>query len=135
MPKVLRLPVILVALMAMAGIINWLRPHTKVEPPTRSSTLEVAAFNPDEATSDTNITINGVSQVEYETQLGEQETQLPIAFTKPNEWTSGDITSIQGQGGKTTLVFRDGSTREVTPTLYSQLPGDLQTKVGYSREQ
>ena len=135
MPKVLRLPVILVALMAMVGIINWLRPHTKVEPPTRSSTLEVEAFDPEEATANTNITINGVSQVEYETQLEEQNTQLPIAFKKPYEWTLGDVTSVRDQGSKTILVFRDGSTREVTPTLYSQLPGNLQTKVGYSREQ
>jgi hypothetical protein len=133
MPKALRLPVILVALMAMAGIINWLRPHTKVEPPTRSSTLEVEAFDPDKEVS--GLTINGMSQAEYEAQVKEQNTQPLIAFKKPNEWTSADITSIKGQGSKTILVFRDGSTREVTPVLYSQLPGNLQTKVGYSREQ
>lgn len=133
MPKVLRLPVILVALMAMIGIINWLRPHTRVEPPTRSSTLEVEAFDPDKAVS--GITINGVSQAEYEAQIKEQTAQPLIAFKKPSEWTSADITSVQGQGGKTILVFRDGSSREVTPVLYSQLPGTIQTKVGYSREQ
>jgi hypothetical protein len=64
--KALRLPIILVALMAMAGIINWLRPHTKVEAPTRSSTLEVEAFDPNEAVSaTTKVTINGLSQADY----------------------------------------------------------------------
>lgn len=135
MPKAFRLPVILVALMAMVGIINWLRPHTKVEPPTRSSTLEVEAFDPDEASSSDSLTINGMSQADYEAQLREQNTKELIAYKKPSEWTSADITAITGQGSKTILEFSDGSTREVTSILYSQLPGDIQTKVGYSRAQ
>jgi hypothetical protein len=134
--KALRLPIILVALMAMAGIINWLRPHTKVEAPTRSSTLEVEAFDSNEAASaNTNITINGLSQAEYAAQNSEQNLQQPIALKKPNQWTSADITLVKSQGSKTILVFRDGSSREVTAALYNQLPGSLQTQVGYSRDQ
>ncbi len=131
MPKAFRLPVVLVALMAMVGIINWLRPNTKIEP-TRSSTLEAKAFDP--AKADRGVTINGVSQAEYEAQLSEQQNRELIAYKKPAEWTSADVTSIGGQGGNVVLVFRDGSRREVTPALYSQLPGELQTKVGYSRD-
>ena len=131
MSKALRLPVILVALMAMGGIISWLRPHTKVEPPARSSVLEVEAFNPAKASS--NITINGLSQAEYAAQVQEQSKKL-VGFQDPHTWTSADITLVGSKNGKTLLTFRDGSSREVTSALYNQLPGDIQIKVGYSRE-
>jgi hypothetical protein len=70
-----------------------------------------------------------------QTTQHEQNTQQLIAFKKPNQWTSADITSVKSQGSKIVLVFRDGSSREVTAALYSQLPGSLQTQVGYSRDQ
>ncbi|MGL4609861.1 MAG: hypothetical protein ACRCYY_09275 [Trueperaceae bacterium] len=131
MSKALRLPIILVALMLMFGIISWLRPRATVEPPVRSSTVEVESFEPEKAND--LVRINGLSETGYAAQVQEQSKTTPLALQKPDVWTPAYIRSIESQGNKTIIVFVDDSTREVTPTLYQQLPSALKDRMDYER--
>jgi hypothetical protein len=122
-----------VALMLMAGIISWLRPHAEAKAPTRSSVIAVEAFSPEKANA--LVTINGMSEAEYAEQINTQQQQGLLAYQNPKYWTAADVKSIASRNGKTILIFTDGTIREVTAALYQQLSGNLQLKVGYQREQ
>ena len=123
--KALRLPIILVALMAMVWVIQTFRPHKRLEPTPYRDTAAVATF--DASKTDRNLLVNGQRASEL-TPAG--RTTLK-SLLNPSSWSLSDIDSIEKVGSRTTLVFIDGSRRDINPSLYQQLPGDLQVRVSY----
>jgi hypothetical protein len=123
--KALRLPIILFALMAMVGVIQMFRPKERLEPKPFRDASEVATF--DASMVGNNVTINGMTAAQYAAQ---PNNALPLSQTPPQSWSLQDLT-IRGTGATRTLVFRDGSTRALTPTLLALLPHDIQRNVTY----
>jgi hypothetical protein len=124
--KALRLPIILLALMVMGGMIQWLRPKNLEPKPFRDAS-NVETFNASQTGN--NVIINGHKMSDLANTESSYKT---INFQKA--WNLSDIQHIEGRGGKQILVFVDGSTREVTPLLYKQLPGNIQVRLSYERQ-
>lgn len=59
---------------------------------------------------------------------------LPASRRLPGELQLSDVASITGKGTQSVLVFRDGSRLTVTPEMRRQLPGDLQLRLDYARD-
>lgn len=59
---------------------------------------------------------------------------LPTSRRLPGELQLSDVARISGVGNQSVLVFRDGSRLTVTPEVRRQLPGDLQLRLGYARD-
>jgi hypothetical protein len=118
--KALRLPLMLVGLMVMAWVIQSFRPHVEATPRPYRDPSSVTLLEPVPASNMANT----------------PSLQRPLlSLQKPATWTLEDIAAISKQGSKTVLMFADGSSRDVTPTLLSQLPSALQTRVSYDRSQ
>jgi hypothetical protein len=126
--KALRLPIILVALLAMVGVIQLFRPKEKLEPKPFRDASTVETF--DASKVGNNVMINGMTAAQY---AAGSNSPLPLSQTNPQSWSLTDL-KIQGSGGATTLVFNDGSTRLVTPDLLKQLPRAIQRNVSYEGE-
>jgi hypothetical protein len=126
--KALRLPIILVALLAMASIIQMFRPKEKLEPKPFRDSSTIETFDASKVGS--NVTINGLTAAQY---AAGTPSALPLSQTNPKSWSLTDV-KIQGSGSTTTLVFSDGSTRLLTPELLRQLPQALQRNVSYERD-
>jgi hypothetical protein len=126
--KALRLPIILVALIAMVSVIQLFRPKERLEPKPFRDASTVETFDASQVSN--NVTINGMSAAQY--AAGSSNT-LPISQTNPQSWSLTDL-KIRGSGSSTTLVFNDGSTRLVTPELLKQLPQAVQRNVSYEGE-
>jgi len=56
-----------------------------------------------------------------------------LAYEDPRRWQLAQVARIDRIGSRIVLVFTDGSSREVSPTLIKQLPGELQVRVSYAR--
>ena len=59
---------------------------------------------------------------------------LPTSRRLPSELQLSDVASISGVGNQSVLVFRDGSQLAVTTEVRRQLPGDLQLRLDYARD-
>jgi hypothetical protein len=125
--KALRLPIILLTLMIMAGIIQAVRPKGRLEPKPFRDASTVETFNASSTTG--NITINGHNISEINSM---ETTYKPMSLQK--SWNPTDIKRIEGNGSKQILVFIDGSTREVNPSLFKLLPGSIQARLSYDRD-
>jgi hypothetical protein len=126
--KALRLPIILVALMAMVGVIQMFRPRERLEPEPFRDASTVETF--DASSVGSNVTINGMTAAQY---AAAPANALPLSQTNPKSWSLTNL-NIQGSGSTTTLVFSDGSTRLLTPELLRQLPQEIQRNVTYEGE-
>jgi hypothetical protein len=117
--KALRLPLMLIGLMVMVWVIQTFRPQVSAVTPTNSyrDSSSVQLLEPSELPASTTTTA----------------PRLTLSFQKPSTWTLRDIAAITKQGNKTTLFFTDGSSREVTLTLFNQLPSFLKTRVSYDQ--
>lgn len=125
--KALRLPIILVALMAMVGVIQAFRPKERLEPAPYRDATQVETF--DASKADGNLILDGQRAADL-VNAPAQRPQLK-SLTPPHSWSMADIDSIEKVGSRTTLVFIDGSRRDLNASLYQQLPGELQVRVGY----
>jgi hypothetical protein len=119
--KVLRLPLMLVGLMIMGWVIMTFRPNVQANQQNQPDTYRDASSVQLLETSDLPTTATPAPQ------------RPTLSIHHPSSWTLNDITSIKKEGNVTTLVFRDGSARQVTQTLLQQLPSALQTRVGYAQ--
>jgi hypothetical protein len=126
--KALRLPIILLALIMMGGVIQFFRPHKKLEAKPFRDPSSVETFEASEAGS--NITINGHKASELTTTTSSYK---PLSLNQPQSWNVTDIQRIEGKGSSSVLVFSDGSTRDVNPSIYKQLPSAIQTRISYER--
>jgi hypothetical protein len=54
-----------------------------------------------------------------------------LAYQSPKTWQLSHLDGIAQEGFSTMLVFQDGSRIAVSPSLYKQLPGEIQVRVNY----
>jgi hypothetical protein len=126
--KALRLPIILLALIMMGAVIQFFRPHKKLEAKPFRDASTVETFEASQVSG--NIIINGHKASEFNSEVS---SYRPLSLGQPQSWNVTDIQRIEGKGNGSILVFSDGSTRDVTPAIYKQLPSAIQVRLGYER--
>lgn len=127
--RALRLPIMLLAIIVLFAVVQAFRPREKLVAKPFRDPAQIETF---EATKvGDNIIINGHKASEFAEAIPNYK---PLSLSQPQSWDVSDIQRIEAKGSFSTLVFTDGSTRDVTAAIYNQLPSAIQVRLSYDRQ-
>jgi hypothetical protein len=119
--------IILVFSLLVLMLMMALRMRSSSDEVTLMATIQAKAVDI-VSTDGPKIVINGKAVTDYAAPRA-----TVLANQDPQRWQLAQISRIEGGGSRATLVFIDGSSRDVNGSLLRQLPGEIAVRLRYER--